>query len=344
MHLNRGALHFLVGILVAIPLVLSSQASNPQTPDAHNPDRQKSDQLKNADAAFHAGYSALQAGNLEQARIQFAQAASLAPQIPEGHEALGEVLIELGRPVEAVPELEAALQLKPSDQEIETNLAMAYEKAGDPVKAIPQFKAAFQASQQPGGHAVDADFCQAYARVLAATGKLAEAIQMFQAAAERGATTAEVFDAIGSLYAQQTDWNQAQPQFEHALSIDGSYVPARVHLGIVQRQQHDLDASLASLPNAVTLASSNALAQFEYGRTLEAASQDEAATPHLEQAVKLNPSLSGVQNELAMALQRQGRPQEAIHWFQQAIQREPGNAGALTNLGLALTLTGNAKD
>jgi len=41
------------------------------------------DPLKRADAAFRAGYTAMQAGDLELARVQFALAARLAPQIPE---------------------------------------------------------------------------------------------------------------------------------------------------------------------------------------------------------------------------------------------------------------------
>jgi tetratricopeptide (TPR) repeat protein len=335
MRFHRGALPFLLyWTLAVLPLYLPAQSSSPQEPDS----------LKQADAAFHAGYAALQAGKLEQARAQFAEAARLAPQIPEGHEALGEVLIELGKPAEAVPELEAALHLKPGDQGLESNLALAYAKSGDPARAVGQFSTAYQASQQPGGSPVDAGFCQAYARALAAVGKLDEAVQMFQAAVDRGAATADILDAIGSLYAQSGNWMQAKPQFEHALSIDGSYVPARIHLGIVQRQQNDLDAALASMLTAVTANPGNALAQSEYGRTLEAAGKDEAATPYLEQAIKLNPDLPGARNELAMALQRQGRQQEAIPWFQQAIQREPRNVSALTNLGLALTLTGKAKD
>jgi tetratricopeptide (TPR) repeat protein len=335
MHFHRGALPFLLyWTLAVLPLYLPAQSSSPQEPDS----------LKQADAAFRAGYAALQAGKLEQARAQFALAARLAPQIPEGHEALGEVLIELGKPAEAVPELESALHLKPGDQGVGTNLALAYAKSGDPARAVGQFSAAYQASQHPGGSPVDAGFCQAYARALAAAGKPDEAIQMFQAAVDRGAATANILDAIGSLYAQSGNWMQAQPQFEHALSIDGSYVPARIHLGIVQRQQNELDAALASMLTAVTANPVNALAQSEYGRTLEAAGKDEAATPYLEQAIKLNPDLPGAQNELALVLQRQGRQQEAIPWFQQAIQREPRNVSALTNLGLALTLTGKAKD
>jgi len=335
MRFNRGAAPLLLfWTLAALPLSGSAASPSPQEPDA----------LKQADAAFHEGYAALQAGKLEQARAKFAQAARLAPQIPEGHEALGEVLIELGKPAEAVPELEAALHLKPGDQGIESNLAFAFAKSGDAGNAVAQFSAAYQASQQQGGQPVDANFCQAYARALAATGKPDEAIRMFQAALERGAASASVFDAIGSLYAQSGNWTQAQPQFEHALSIDGSYLPARIHLGIVQRQQNELDAALASLLTAVTADPGNALALSEYGRTLEAAGKDEAATPYLEQATKLNPDLPGAQNELAMVLQRQGREQEAIPWFQQAIQRDPHSASTLTNLGLALTLIGKAKE
>ncbi len=321
-------------ILAACQALVVAQSPAPQEPDT----------LNRADAAFHAGYAAMQTGNLEQARVQFALAASLAPQIPEGHEALGEVLMELDKPTDAIPELEAALQLRPGDQGMEANLGLAYAKAGQPEKAIPQFSAAFLASQQPGAQPVDADFCQAYARALAATGKQDDAIRMFQAAVDRGVATASIFDAIGSLFAQSGNWSEARPQFEHAISIDNTYVPARIHLGIVQRQQHDLNAALVSLQAAITLDPGNALAQSEYGRTLEAAGKDEAATPYLEQAIKLNPDLPGVQNELAMALQRLGRQQDAIPWFQEAIKREPRNGSALTNLGLALTLTGKAKE
>src|ERR1700723_1564101 len=123
-----------------IHCLLAAQSPAPQMPDA----------LKQADQAFHAGYAALEAGNLQEARAQFAQAARLAPGIPEGHRALGEVLAELGKPAEAVPELQAALNLRPGDEAIEANLAEAYAKAGDPASALLEFSAAYQASERPG--------------------------------------------------------------------------------------------------------------------------------------------------------------------------------------------------
>jgi len=87
------------------------------------------DAVKQADTAFHEGYAARQAGNLELARTKFAEVVHLEPKIAEGHEALGAVLVELGKPLEGAKEFEAAAKIKPSDDGIETNLALAYSQA-----------------------------------------------------------------------------------------------------------------------------------------------------------------------------------------------------------------------
>ena len=234
-----------------IAVLASLLACCPLSVTAQSPSARKTGQLKRADAAFRAGYDALQSGNLELARAKFAEASHLAPQIPEAHEALGAVLVELGKPTEAVQELEAARKLKPGDQGIETNLALAYAKADLPAKAIPHFSAAFNLSLQPGEPPADAAFCEAYARALAVTGKLPEAIEMFQAANKRGGARADILDAIGSLYAQLGKWDEARSQFELALTADNSYVMARIHLGILFLQQRDNPAALASLEKAV---------------------------------------------------------------------------------------------
>lgn len=191
-----------IGLNICVCLVAVACVGNVA---GQSPDPQQAERLQRADTAFRAGYAEMQAGHLERARADFAQAAQLAPQIPEGHEALGEVLLELGKPAEAAAELLAALNLKPGDQAIESNLALAYARAGDSANAVVQFKAAYEASQQPGAPPVDADFCQSYARALAATGKTQDAIQLFQTAIDRGAATADVFDALGSLYAQSSN-------------------------------------------------------------------------------------------------------------------------------------------
>src|SRR5580704_8638616 len=73
------------------------------------------DDIQRADTAFHEGYAARQAGNLELARGRFAEVVRLQPEIAEGHEALGAVLVELGKPMDGASEFEAAEKIKPDD-------------------------------------------------------------------------------------------------------------------------------------------------------------------------------------------------------------------------------------
>lgn len=322
--------------LIALAALGLSTAIGAQSPDANA--------LKRADAAFHAGYAAQQAGQLDLARAKFAEAAKLAPYVPEAHQALGAVLLELEKPSEAAAELETALRLKRADPGIESDLAFAYAKAGEPAKAIPHFQSVYALAAQPGGPRVESAFCEAYARALASQDRQEDAIVLFRAAEERDSSRPDLDDAIGSLYAQLSEWSEARSAFERAIATDSRFVPSRIHLGILLRGQNDLPSSIAALSTAIELEPANAAAQLEYARSLAAAGRDEEALPHFERAAGLDHNLSGTQLELGMALQRLGRQQDAIPWFERTIDREPHNAGALTNLALALTLTGKAKE
>ena len=310
---------------------------------AQQPKPAKTGAIAQADAAFHEGSAAREAGNLELARARFAEVVRLEPKIAEGHEALGAVLVELGRPSEGVAQFQAAADLKPNDDAIESNLATAYVQAGELAKSIAHFEKTLSLSRLPGHVPVNEAMYEAYGRALAAIGKPDLAVNQFVAAEALAGRSADMDDDIGSLYAQQGKWKEAQERFEHAISMDGTFIRARIHLGVLFREQRDIDDSLAALKAATELAPS-AEAMLEYGRTLVAAGKDEEAAQQFTQAVKINPALPGEQLELAMALQRLGRQQEAIPWFQQAVEREPHNAGALTNLGLALALTGKGKE
>lgn len=326
------ALPFLIAM--ALSLTYAAQTSRPTPSSA----------VKQADSAFHAGFAARQAGNLELARAKFAEVVRLQPQIAEGHEALGAVLLELSKPSQAAVEFEAAARIKPNDEGVEGNLALAYAQAGQPAKAIPHFDAILRLSHAAGHAPVDPAFYDAYGHALAGASKPQEAINQFLAEEALTGPRADLEDSVGTLYAQQSMWPQAQERFEHAITLDETFLRARIHLGILFRQKHDVENSLATLSAAAALNPRNAEVTLEYGRTLTAAGKDTEASEQFSNAIKLDPSLPGVQLELAMALQRLGRQNEAIPWFQQAVEREPHNASALTNLGLALTLTGKGKE
>jgi protein O-GlcNAc transferase len=286
------------------------------------------DALKEADAAFREGYAARQNGDLAQARAKFAEVVKLAPGIPEAHEALGAVLLEMGKPTDAIAELEAAAKLKPGDSDNQANLAIAYAQAGQWANALEHFESAKRATRDQQQSAA---FYDGYAHALAATGKADAAVDEFDAEETVSGPSAEVEDSIGTIYAQQGKWDDARRHFEQSIALKDSYMPARIHLGVLLREQKDLPGSLTALEQAAKIDPPNGIALYEYGRTFEL-------------ALKADPGLMGAQLELAMALQRLGRQQEAIPWFEKVIAQDPHNRSALTNLGLALTLTGRAKE
>jgi protein O-GlcNAc transferase len=317
------------------PAGLISQSPKTGTPEA----------IQQANAQFHRGFAASAAGRLEEARAEFADAVRLAPQIAEGHDALGSVLIALGRPADAIPELETAAKQKPRDPIIEGDLARAYTGAGYGAKAIPHFEVALKLAKQPE----DAPFYDSYARALDEAGRPADALREFGEERKLTGPAAEVDDAIGTVYAQTETWDKAKDAFERAVEENGGYTLARIHLSIVLRQGHDFDRALKVMEPAIGGAAPSAEAYpadawAEYGRVQAALGQDEIAARALEQALTESPTLPGVAGELAMALQRLGRQQDAIPWFEKALETEPRNGDVLANLGLALTLTGKAKD
>src|ERR1700739_1807028 len=138
--------------LLGFSIAATSQASKDAAPEV----------IKQADASFHEGFAARQAGNLELARSKFAEVVRLQPEIAEGHEALGAVLVELGKPLDGAREFEAAEKIKPGDDGIEINLALAYFQVGQNEKALPHFESAVSLSQQPGQAPLDASFYDAY--------------------------------------------------------------------------------------------------------------------------------------------------------------------------------------
>jgi protein O-GlcNAc transferase len=328
---------FFISISVALAMFNVDSAAQ----SAKAPTREAAAQ---ADAAFRAGYAAREAGHLDAARVQFAQVVKLAPQIAEGHEALGAVLLEMAKPAEAGSQLEIAARLKPNDTGIETNLALAYTQSGQPAKSLSHFKAALSLARLPGQPPTDPALYDSYARALASEGQLTEALAQFAAEEQLIGPRADIDDGIGTLDAQLGRWDEAQHAFERAIAADGANERARIHLGVLLRQRREFAAALAVLEPAAHKEPPAAAALLEYGRTLAAAGQDEGAVDALEQAIKISPSLPGASPDLAMALQRLGRQQEAIPWFHKALQAEPGNADVLTNLALAMTLSGKAKD
>ncbi len=315
-------------VLIGVPALAQTTARVPGADHA-------TVSAKQADAAFHAGYEAANAGDLEKARRSFAEVVRLEPKIPEGHAALGSVLLSLGRPAEAGAELKRGLALKPDDANMKMNLALAEVRAGQSSEALPLFK---EVSTQ--GMALPPEVEIGYAQALTESGQRPVALERLRAAVTAAPDNAALHDALGSLLAQEQQWTAAQQEFARAAELDPKMVSARLHLATVLMQQNQpaeaattLETARAEQPQDVAVLNELALsytAQGSYDKALSLA----------QEAMRLAPENTAAAYQAAIALQGLGREREAIPLFKRVVEAEPKNAGASDQLRACTGATG----
>ena len=290
--------------------------------------------MKQADAAFRAGSAALSQNDLQAALTDFEKVVHLVPTWEPGYTNLGLVLLRMGKTQESVPKFEKALSLKPSDSAAQLNLAIAYEQLGQPTKELVLL-ARLDAAARAQKHALPADTSAMYAFALAATHQLPAAVMRMKQAVAADPQNAAYLDNLGSLYAMQKDWPNAEKSFRAAIAVKPSLPSAHLHLGMaLQAQQRPGGAE--ELNAAYQLDPENPIINLELGRLLATEGNDQQAIQLLQHAHALMPQSADAAYQLGLALQRSNRPSEAIPLFENAAAADPNNADILANLGMAL--------
>jgi len=298
--------------------------------------------LRQADAEYREGVSALNRNDLETARSKFEAVTRLAPGAEQGHSALGAVLVRQGQWAGGTHELEKALAIKPNDGGAQLNLAMVYVQTGAHAKAIPLF-AKLEAASRTDHHPLSTTVLEAYARSLQSSGQTHSAIaQMRQAVAQDGRNAA-LHDELGSLYAIEKNWQPAEQQFREALTLKDDSAIAHLHLGLVLNAEQTAGAEDEWM-KAYALAPANPGVALAVGKAIADTGNDARALPILEHAVELDRKSVDANYQLALVLQRLDRVKDAIALLRQVVEAEPKNSDALTNLGMALAQVHNATD
>jgi len=301
-------------------------------------------QLTAADAAFHAGYAAEKNGDLSTARQQFEKVVRLAPNIAEGHIALGSVLVQTGEFKLAIRELTRALALKPGDRAAQTNLAVAYEQLGEHDKSLTVFRSLSRSQDRGARATLPSSIVIFYIRALAATRQTELAITEAQSAVAAAPGDPVLRDTLGSLEAQRQQWNDAEGQFKEAVRLNPTFAEAHLHFGLTLMMQQKIAAAVQELRTAAELSPQSATTQVDLAQSLIASGDNTSAIPVLQRALALDPSSRDAKYQIALAYQGSGEEPKAIPFFQQVLAADPNNAPALTNLGLALVQTGKAKE
>ncbi len=311
----------------------------------------------NADFAplrFRMGEMFMRQGLAAEARAEYAKSIELAPDLAAGHLGLGQALIQLDRPEEAIESLQKAGALGGDDRRVFAGLAQAHGLAGDDdaarqasdriadaalVIALPDSERALV-----GAAAVGSDAAYERAKAFMAEGRFAEALEQLRIVEESQPNFAGLHRRLGVAYLKTGRRDLARIHLEKAVSLDddkdgvhgmlaallseqGRFVEAIEHFRVELREHAQ------SVP--LTLGLAQALIRND---------DPTSAAAELARLADTTELTADAEFIWATALIRSGDSALAVEHCEAALRLDPAHAGAHQRMAQALDALGRSEE
>jgi Flp pilus assembly protein TadD len=235
-----------------------------------------------------------------------------------------------GRVAEAIPDFEAALNIRPSSANTLNNLGMALARSGRREEAIAHFQRALTTNPQHSSAYFN------LGNTLVEAGRFDEAVASYRKQLETQPDNAAVYLNLGYAFRQMGRPDDAIAQYRRVLEIEPQHADAHYKLANCLVAKDQLDDAIAHYNDAVNNAYGAAevhdhlaFALFRKGRITE-------AIAHWEVVLALRPDDAAPRNNLAVALLKNSRAQEAIREWEKIIQSDRDNVEALLSVAWVL--------
>lgn len=239
---------------------------------------------KSSMAMYHLGLVALEEGNLVEARARFEQALAANPQLHGAANNLGALYLQAGEDIAAERLLEQALALAPDDPRVLVNLAQVRLRRGLWSEAIEAYQKAIQIA--PGHGSTLYGYALALMERLqwaAALKALDEAIDVRPRFARAHAARVVCLQALGRL-------DEAEQAAVRALDeLPVKAADNHIALARVRVEQKKVEEALEQLELAVALEPDNPATSLAYGELLDAAGRKAEAIKQYQRFLK-NPA------------------------------------------------------
>ncbi len=225
------------------------------------------------------GEELMQRDDLENALVEFQEAARLSPEMAVAHSGMGTIYRRLGeyeqaiecfvlalqrnpsfddtfnlaqlyhftqRVKEAIQTYLQAVELKPASFDAQLNLGVCYQQTGDYSQAIERFEKAI---------AIEPDRPHAYVNLgvaLDAQQKYYEAIRAYKEALERDSHQPQVLVNLAHTYMNQDRLKMARQALEQSIQMDSNLAAAHEALGFCLFRSREFNAAARAYQQALT--------------------------------------------------------------------------------------------
>ncbi len=176
------------------------------------------------------------------------------------------------------------------------------------------------------------------ALVLARQGNLAEATAHFYRALEINPADPATLNNMGIALAQQGKLDEAIEHFQRSVEIKPNDASGHSNLANVLLNRGDLDGAMKHLRLAIEIEPGDADNQNSLAIVLAKRGNLADATEHLRRVVELKPGDAAAVNNLAITLAQQGQLGEAARHFEAALSIDPNIAEAHAGLARVLAM------
>ncbi len=243
---------------------------------------------------LQAGYQLQQQGQLDLAEARYKQVLKSDPRNVHALNLMGMLMINGGRPLDAVELIKLALAENPRDGQAQGNLGLAYKDLGRFEEAVDHFR---------------------------------ESISLVP-------NNPVMLNNLGNALREVGKAREAITHFENALRIDRSYAACWSNLAAAQRDVEDFGKAMKALDRALELDSNLAQAYHIRGTVFAKLAMYAEAVKAYDRSLALAPGVSEVMISKSDMLRDLSKPEEAAEVLKQVLDLEPRNPFAVHALGV----------
>jgi tetratricopeptide (TPR) repeat protein len=190
---------------------------------------------------------------------------------------------------------------------------------------------------------IDPEFFEAHdliANLLAASGRVDEAIARYKLALKGNPSPAAVHVNLANAYSMKSDHSRALEHYRKAIELDRMLVNAHVGLGLTLEASGKYDEALSSFRTATSVDSTSEIVCHAHASLLLRQGDTEGASRVLRRGLAVRPDAANLISDMGLSFLRQDRLDSAIVYLERSLAIDPSQLTARGNLAVALERSG----
>ena len=267
-----------------------------------------------------------------QAEAEQAMRAGLArsPEVAVGHYHLGRVLLESGKPEEAMASFERAINVNPSFEPAYLALASMFESRHEKDRAVGVLKKYLQ-----NVNARNRDIRHQLVRLYVDAKDYQGAIKELEDLIAEDPSDLDAQLRVALIQGEQKEYPKAIERLTQILKARPAELKVRDYLGYLYEESKDTQKAIETYKFNVQLEPTYFEGQLHLGVLYYRLKKFPEATEHLGRAIALNPKQPESHIVLGLAYLQQEQFDKAVEVFQEGIRHNPKNPDLYFNLGTA---------